>query len=71
MVSELHGLDEPDVHAADRHGAPNDCHDTELPSTECHHVFRSKHECEQVVIDARFVSAATHDYVYDDKQQYH
>ena len=70
MVFELHGLDEPDVHAVNRHPAPSD-YDTELPSTECHHVFRSEHECEQVVIDARFVSAATYDYVYDDTQQYH
>jgi len=37
MVSELHGLDEPDVHTADRHAAPSD-YNTELPRPTEYHV---------------------------------
>jgi len=62
VVPELQRVDEPDVYAVNRRAAPSD-YDTELPSPQCHHVFRAEHECEQVVINTRFGIVTTNHYV--------
>jgi len=71
VVPQLQRVDEPDVYAADRHPAASGYHDTELPSPQCHHVFRAEHECKQVVINTRFGIVATNHHVYDDTQRHH